>query len=113
MGYSKKQNTSFNIIITEAKRKLLDLKRKHCLNETIDESYLILLINIILKKVFACIGQHKETITDRGRGPNNRNILPFFLIKATITESHRFNERHYTVIVSRSSSVNGIANDHR
>ena len=85
------------------------MKRKHCLNETIDESYLILLINIIGKKV----GQHKKTITDRGWGPYNRNILPFFLIKATITETHKFNERHYTVIVSRSSSVNGIANDHR
>ena len=74
MGDNKEQSGSFNMVVTYTKRKFFDLKRKHCLNERIDESYLILLINIILKKVFACIGQHKETITDRGWGPNNRNI---------------------------------------
>ena len=45
-GDSKEQNRSFNMTMTDAKRKLLDLKYQSCMNETIDKSDLMLLINI-------------------------------------------------------------------
>ena len=37
LGDSKEQNGSFNTAMTDAKRKLLDLKRQSCTNETIDK----------------------------------------------------------------------------
>ena len=48
MGDCKEQNGSFNMTMTDAKRKLLDLKYQSCMNETIDKSDLILLVNIHL-----------------------------------------------------------------
>ena len=47
---SKEQNGYFNIIMTYLKRKLLVLKREHCLKESIDKSRLMLLINITWNK---------------------------------------------------------------
>ena len=48
--------------MTDAKRKLLDLKRIHCLKETIDKSDLILLINIAWNKSFARISINQRIL---------------------------------------------------
>ena len=62
----KEQNDSFNMTTTDAKRKLLDLKRKSCMNEIIDENDLMLLINIAWNKSFARVDKNRRAITDRG-----------------------------------------------
>ena len=46
MGDSKERNGSFIIAMTDIKRKLLGLNREHCLNELLDESDLMVFINI-------------------------------------------------------------------
>ena len=69
--------------ITDVKCKLLDLKRIHCLKEIIDKSDLMLLINIVWNKLFACVGKNRRAITDRGWRPYNRNILTFRIFERT------------------------------
>ena len=66
VGDSKEQNGSFNMVMIDAKRKLLDLKRMHCLREKIDKSDLMLLINIAWNKLFARIDKNRKAIADRG-----------------------------------------------
>ena len=51
--------------MTDEKRKSLDLKRSYFLNETIDKSDLMLLINIAWNKSFARIDMNKKDIADR------------------------------------------------
>ena len=96
--------------MTNAKRKLLDLKRSYCLKETMDKSDLILLINIAWNKLFTRIDINKKDIADRGWGPYNRNILTLFHIRATMTETDQINEMKYEVVLS-PSSVSTFTND--
>ena len=49
----------------DAKRQLLVLKRDHCLNEQIDKSDLMFLINIAWNKLFTRVDKNKRPITDR------------------------------------------------
>ena len=72
--------------MTDTKRKLLDLKRQSCMNETIDKGDLMLLINTTWNKSFARVDENKRAIVDRGWGPYNCNILTFSHIRATMTE---------------------------
>ena len=65
---SKKKNDSFNIVMIDTKYKLLDLKRSHCLKETIDKSELMLLLNILWNKSFNRIDRNEKAITDRVKG---------------------------------------------
>ena len=111
VGDSKEQNGSFNMAMTDAKRKLLDLKRKSCMNETIDKNDLMLLINIAWNKSFARVDKNRRAIADRGWGPYNRNILTFSHIRATMTETDRIYDLNYQVVLSSSSSVSTITND--
>ena len=99
-GDSKEQNGSFNMAMTDAKRKLLDLKRKSCMNETIDKNDLMLLINIAWNKSFARVDKNRRAIADRGWGPYNRNILTFSHIRATMTETDRIYDLNYQVVIS-------------
>ena len=62
---SKEQKGSFNIAMTDEKRKLLVLKREHYLNESIDKSDLMLLINIMWNKSFVRVDKNKRAIVDR------------------------------------------------
>ena len=66
MGDSTEQNGSFNMVMTDAKRKLLDLKRQSCTNETIDQCGLMLLINIVWNKSFDRVDKNMRAITARG-----------------------------------------------
>ena len=111
VGDSKEQNGSFNIAMTDAKRKLLDLKRSYFLNETIDKSDLMLLINITWNKLCVRIDMNKKAFTDREWGPYNCNILTLSHIRATMTETGKLNDINYEVVLSSSSSVNTITND--
>ena len=95
----------------DAKRKLLDLKRQSCMNETIDKSDLMLLINIVWNKSFARVDKNRRLIVDRGWGPYNHNILSFLHIRATMTEIGKLNDLNYQVILSSSLSVSTITND--
>ena len=38
MDYSNEHNVPFNMVVTDAKHELLDLKREHCLNKLIYNS---------------------------------------------------------------------------
>ena len=113
VGDSKEQNGSFNMAMTDAKRKLLNLKRKHCLKETIDKTDLMLLINIAWNKSFARIDKNRKAIADRGWGPYNRNILTLSHIRATMTNDERKDDAffNYEVVLSSSLSVSTITND--
>ena len=62
MGDCKEQNGSFNMAMTYAKRKLLDLKYQSYMNETIDKSDLILLINIAWNKSFTSISMNQRIL---------------------------------------------------
>ena len=62
VGDSKEQDGSFSMTMTGANRKLLDLKRSHCLKETIDKSDLILLINIAWNKSFTSISMNQRIL---------------------------------------------------
>ena len=105
MGDSKEQNGSFNMAMTDAKRKLLDLKRKSCMDETIDKNDLMLLINIAWNKSFARVDKNRRAIADRGWGPYNRNILTFSHIRATMTETDRIYDLNYQVVLSCTGTV--------
>lgn len=52
-----------------------------------------------------------QMITGRGWESYNRNILTFSQIRATIIESHKFNEMNDNVFLSRTSSVSNITNE--
>ena len=110
MDDSKEQNGYFNMAMIEVKRKLLDLKRSHCLKETIDKNGLMFLISIARNKPFACIGMNKKSIADRGWGPYNRNILTLSHIRSTMVETKKINGMNYEVVLSPSSSVSTITN---
>ena len=73
--------------IIDAKRKLLVLKREHCLNESIDKSDLMLLINIAWNQSFIRVDKNMRDITDKGWGTYNRNTLTFSQIRATMIDS--------------------------
>ena len=60
MGDSKERNSSFNMAMKDAKRELLFLKHEHYLNESIDKSNLMLLINIAWDKSYACVDKNKR-----------------------------------------------------
>ena len=77
------------MVMIDAKRKLLDLKRQSCINETIDKSELMVLINIAWNKSFARADKNRRVIADRGWGPYNRNILTISHIRATMTETDK------------------------
>ena len=98
VGDSKEQNGSFNIAMTDAKRKLLDLKRQSCMNETIDKGDLMLFINTAWNKSFARVNKNRRAIVDRRWGPYNRNILTFSHIRATMTETDRIYDLNYQVV---------------
>ena len=51
--------------MTDAKRKLLGLKRKSCMNETIDKSDLMLLNNIAQNKSFTRVAKNRRAIVER------------------------------------------------
>ena len=91
--------------MTDAKRKLLNLKRIHCLKEKIDQSDLMLLINIACTKSFARVDRNRKASADRGWGPYNRNILTFSHIKATMTETDRIYDLNYQVVLSCTGTV--------
>ena len=110
VGDSKKQNGSFNTTMIDVKRKLLVLKRRHCLNGSIDKRDLILLINIVWNNAFARTDKNRRDITDRGWGPYNRSILSFSLIRATMIESNYLKDIKYHVDLSPSSPVSNITN---
>ena len=59
------------------------------MNETIDKSYLMLLINIAWNKSFSRVDKNRRDIADRGWGPYNRNIPTFSHIRATMTETDK------------------------
>ena len=59
------------------------------MNETIDKSYLMLLINITWNKSFSRVDKNRRAIADRGWGPCNRNMLTFSHIRATMTETDK------------------------
>ena len=99
------QNGTFNMAMTDAKRKLLDLKRQFCMNETIHKGDLMLLINIAWHKLFARVDQNRRAIADRGWGPYNRNILTFSHIRATMTETDRIYDLNYQVVSSCTGTV--------
>ena len=105
VGDSKEQNGSFNMAMTDAKRKLLDLKRQSCMNETIDKGDLMVLINIAWNKSFARVDKNRRAIADRGWGPYNRNILTFSHIRATMTETDRIYDLNYQVVLSCTGTV--------
>ena len=84
---SKEQKGTFNIAMTDEKRKLLVLKREHYLNESIDKSDLMLLINIMWNKSFVRVDKNKRAIVDRGWGPHNHNILTFSQSRTTMINS--------------------------
>ena len=106
-----KNKGSFNMTMIDAKRKLLDLKRQSCMNETIDKNDLMLLINIAWNKSFARVDKNRRAIADRRWGQYNRNILTFSHIRATMTETDRIYDLNYQVVLSSSSSVSTITND--
>ena len=81
------------------------------MNEIIDKSDLMLLINIVWNKLFARVDKNRRAIADRGWGPYNRNILTFSYIRATMTETDRIYDLNYQVVLSSSSSVGTITND--
>ena len=54
------------MVMIDAKRKLLDLKRQSCMNETIDKGDLLLLINTAWNKAFAHLDNIRRAIADRG-----------------------------------------------
>ena len=83
----------------DVKRKLLDLKRIHCLKETIDKSDLMILINIAWNKSFGRIDMNKKAITHRGWGSYNRNILTLSRIRATMTETEKQNDVNCEVFI--------------
>ena len=58
VGDNKEQNSSFNISISTTKRKLLDVKRSHCLKGPINKSELMLLINIVWNKSFTRVDKN-------------------------------------------------------
>ena len=84
----------------DAKRKLLDLNSKHYLNESIEKSDFMVLINITWNKSFARSDKNRKAISDRGSEPYNRNILDFSLIRATMVESNYVKEMKYHFVVS-------------
>ena len=55
-------NDYFKMEMTDAKRKLLDLKRSYCLKEIIDKTDLMFLINITWNKSFARIDKNKKLL---------------------------------------------------
>ena len=77
VGDSKEQNGSFNIAITDAKRKLLDLERQSCMNEIIDKSDLMLLINIVWNKLFLVLIRTGELLPIEDGGHIIVKFLPF------------------------------------
>ena len=111
VGDSEEQNGSFNIAMTDVKRKLLDLKRSHCLKETIEKNNLMLLINIAWNKSFASIDMNKKYIANEGWGLYNCNIFTLSHIRATMTETEKINEMKYEFMLSPSSSVSTITNN--
>ena len=97
--------------MTDTKCKLLDLKRQSCMNEIIDKSDLILLINIAWNKSFARVDKNRRAISDRGQGIYNRNILTFSHIGATMMETDKVYDFNYQVFLSSFLSVSTITND--
>ena len=97
--------------MSDAKRKLLNLKRSHCLKVTINKSDLMLLINIAWNKPFARVDENRKAITDRGWISYNCNILTLSHIRATMTETEKLNDMSFEVALSPSSSVSAITND--
>ena len=95
----------------DAKRKLLDLKRQSCMNETIDKSDLMLSINIAWNKSLFCVDKNRRAIANRGWGPYDCNILICSHIRATMTETDKLNDLNYQVVLSSSSSISTITND--
>ena len=102
VGDSKKQNGSFNMAMTDAKRNLLDLKYQSCMTETIDKIDLMLLINIAWNRSFARVDKNRRAIVERGWGPYNHYILTFSHVRATITETDKLNDLNYQVLLSSS-----------
>ena len=77
VGDSKEQNGSFNMAMTYAKRKLLDLKYQSCMNETIDKSDLMLLNNIVWNKLFLVLIRTGELLPIEDGGHIIVIFLPF------------------------------------
>ena len=109
MGDSKEQNGSFNMAIIDVKRKLLDLKREQCLNESIDKCDLM--INIVWNDTFVRIDKNRKAIADRGWGSNSRNIRTFSHIRTTMIESNHLKDMKYHIVLSPSSPVCDIINN--
>ena len=81
----------------DSKRQLLVLKGAQCLNESIDKSDLMLLMNIAWNKSFARIDKNRRVIADRVWGQYNRNILIFSQIRSTITDEYYLKDIKYHI----------------
>ena len=107
MDNSKEQDGSFNMTIIDAKRKLLVLKREHCLNKSIKKR-----LNIVeqycYNKSFVRVDKNTRVIADRGWGIYTRNILTFSQIKTTMIDSDYLKDIKYYIILSPSSLVSDI-----
>ena len=79
--------------------------------ETIDKNDLMLLINISWNKSFARVDKDRRAISNRRRGPYNRNILTYSHIRTTMTETDNIYDLNYQVFLSSSSSVSTITKD--
>ena len=93
------------------KRKLLVLKHEHCLNDSIDKSDLILLINISQDELFVRVDKNRRDIIDKEQGPYNRNVFTFSQSRATMTASAYLKDIKHHADLSPSSSVSDIIND--
>ena len=81
----------------DSKRQLLVLKGAQCLNESIDKSDLMLLMNIAWTKSFARIDKNRIVIVDRVWGQYNRSILIFSQIRSTITDGYYLKDIKYHI----------------
>ena len=81
----------------DSKRQLLVLKGAQCLNESIDKSDLMLLMNIAWNKSFARIDKNRRVIADRVWGQYNRSILIFSQIRSTITDGYYLKDIKYHI----------------
>ena len=77
MEDSKEQNGYFNMTMIDTKRKILVLKREHCLNESVDKSDIILLINIAWKSRLLVLIRTVELLPIEDGGHKTMIFLPF------------------------------------
>ena len=87
VGDSSEQNGLFKMLLTEAKKELVNFKIKHGMPIYLGSEDIVPLVNKAWGKSFGNIETSRKAIAARGWNPLNRNLLLNKEIKATMTNN--------------------------